>query len=27
VRAAGAVVSNDSSHPSDTNAELFLQIP
>jgi hypothetical protein len=27
VRAAGAVVTNDSSHPSDTNAELFLQIP
>jgi hypothetical protein len=27
VRAAGAVVTNDPSHPSDTNAELFLQIP
>ena len=27
VRAAGAVVTNDPTHPSDTNAELFLQIP
>jgi len=27
VRAAGAVVTQDPAHPSDTNAELFLQIP
>ena len=27
VRAAGAVVTNDPTHPHDTNAELFLQIP
>jgi hypothetical protein len=27
VRAAGAIVTNDPTHPSDTNAELFLQIP
>jgi hypothetical protein len=27
VRAAGAVVTNDPTHPTDTNAELFLQIP
>jgi hypothetical protein len=26
-RAAGAVVTNDPTNPSDTNAELFLQIP
>ena len=27
VRAAGAVVTQDPAHPSDTTAELFLQIP
>jgi len=27
VRAAGLVVTQDPAHPSDTNAELFLQIP
>jgi hypothetical protein len=27
VRAAGIVVTQDPAHPSDTNAELFLQIP
>ena len=27
VRAAGAVVTEDPAHPSDTTAELFLQIP
>jgi hypothetical protein len=27
VRAAGAVVTNDPTNPSDTNAELFLQTP
>jgi hypothetical protein len=27
VRAAGAVVAEDRDHPSDTTAELFLQIP
>jgi Protein of unknown function (DUF3352) len=27
VRAAGAVVAQDPAHPTDTNAELFLQIP
>jgi hypothetical protein len=27
VRAAGAVVARDPAHPTDTNAELFLQIP
>ena len=27
VRAAGAVVTRDPAHPSDTTAELFLQIP
>ena len=27
VRAAGAVVTNDPTNPSDTTAELFLQIP
>ena len=26
VRAAGAVVTQDPAHPSDTTAELFLQI-
>ena len=27
VGAAGAVVTEDPAHPSDTNAELFLEIP
>ena len=27
VRAAGAVVTQDPAHPTDTTAELFLQIP
>jgi hypothetical protein len=27
VRAAGAVIAEDPAHPSDTTAELFLEIP
>jgi hypothetical protein len=27
VRAAGAVIANDPAHPTDTTAELFLEIP